>query len=1055
MNFGTELAQGTNVGGKIGTDTTWNFAGSPYIVIDDVIVESSATLTIDPGVIVKFNGNYGIYVDGNLLAIGLESFRINITSNQASPMPRDWETIQINGYAEIKNCDISYGTNSIVIFSSSNNEITDNNIFSNINAITLELSSLNTIIGNNISNNRQGIYIQSSSNNNISSNTILSNNGWGVWLASSWNNTLFNNIFIDDGLIILGDQLSHFNSHTIPISNNVNGKPLYYYKDTSSVNIVGIPVGQLFIINSTNFYVSNLQIESTDLGIEIAYSNNINLIDNDLLNNSNGIRIYFSSNINITGNNVPSIGSIGIFLHSSNNNILTNNKVFSSPFSNGIRLEYSSNNIITGNDVSGCVVGIYLLDFSINNSVSGNNVSSNAGGIGLSKSSYNKISYNNVSYNSIGLKCLPSSNNNIIISNNISLNNIYGVYIEPSFNNNITNNYIFNNGNPANGGGIYLESLSNSYIINNNISSNSWYGIYLDSSSYNNFTGNIILNNDYGLYLSSSNLNHIISNDISMNNIDGIFLGSSSNNNFANNHISDNLEGINVSSSSNNNNIIANIASNNDYGIYIGGSIDNNIYHNNILNNSNQAYDNSNNSNQWDNGYPSGGNYWSDYTGIDMNSTPSQNVPPPDGIGDIPYVIDPDSQDNYPLWEPLFISKLPLLPPFLFINVSLNGEDIILNWESQSKQKDVSYLIYRSTDPTTFDFSNPWVNSLTDKEPGEPSPIPDRTMWNDTNAANPENTTNYNEQYYYVIRAFNGIGEVSSTSRTVGKWTKTFSEGISTFSLPLESIEPMDTDFYTSTMNTDYIKYIDPVNYTWKQHNFGDGNTNNTEMKPGEGYEVKFSGQTNYTFLGMPGAMISYDNDTGFSGFNSSSDSRNLTVSIEPNGDVNLNWQEPMSMSPGGWYEIYYSNVRDGFFGTRGIDFFDVWPQVNFGNNTTTHTNAQANTPGARLYYMIVPYNASGVRGTSTYSIGIWTEEFLNQYDTLGIPLKVNEDHSADWFCDNIPDSVGINYFDFSQQKWGWHSTRMSEGAFDPVLEMTVGYQISTSGSTKFTFIGI
>jgi hypothetical protein len=51
-----------------------------------------------------------------------------------------------------------------------------------------------------------------------------------------------------------------------------------------------------------------------------------------------------------------------------------------------------------------------------------------------------------------------------------------------------------------------------------------------------------------------------------------------------------------------------------------------------------------------------GGNYWSDYGGIDLNSTPNQDVPPPDGIGDTPYVIDADSQDNYPLMNP-FITR--------------------------------------------------------------------------------------------------------------------------------------------------------------------------------------------------------------------------------------------------------------------------------------------------------------------------------------------------------------------------------------------------------------
>ncbi len=104
---------------------------------------------------------------------------------------------------------------------------------------------------------------------------------------------------------------------------------------------------------------------------------------------------------------------------------------------------------------------------------------------------------------------------------------------------------------------------------------------------------------------------------------------------------------------------------------------------------------------------------------------------------------------------------------------------------------------------------------------------------------------------------------------------------------------------------------------------------------------------------------------------------------------------------------------------------------------------------------MVVPFDASGIRGASTYSIGIWTEEFLSQYDTFGLPLQLSAYQTADWYCDNIPDAVGINYYNHSEQRWCWHSRRMPAEAYDPILEMTEGYQISTSNATKFIFIGV
>ena len=112
-----------------------------------------------------------------------------------------------------------------------------------------------------------------------------------------------------------------------------------------------------------------------------------------------------------------------------------------------------------------------------------------------------------------------------------------------------------------------------------------------------------------------------------------------------------------------NNNIRANYIANNNQVIGIfADSQYNNIYYNNFISNSKQVKVDPSNVNVWDNNYPNGGNYWSDYIGIDANS---------DGIGDTPIVFDEWNQDNYPLMEPT-IQAIPdfagcLIFPFLML----------------------------------------------------------------------------------------------------------------------------------------------------------------------------------------------------------------------------------------------------------------------------------------------------------------------------------------------------------------------------------------------------
>lgn len=177
--------------------------------------------------------------------------------------------------------------------------------------------------------------------------------------------------------------------------------------------------------------------------------------------------------------------------------------------------------------------------------------------------------------------------------------------------------------------GIYLSGSYNVTIRNMNIKAFE-SGILLDAySTYNSILGNIIEDNDYGISCwAYADNNGIKGNNITANSLAGIWIVGSSYN-----IISQNI-----------------VAGNNQYGMSLESSSNNTVFHNKFIDNTNQIhiYDSTN---SWDNGYPSGGNYWSDYNGSDANN---------DFFGDTPYIIDENNVDRYPLmyicWNPCDIN---------------------------------------------------------------------------------------------------------------------------------------------------------------------------------------------------------------------------------------------------------------------------------------------------------------------------------------------------------------------------------------------------------------
>jgi parallel beta-helix repeat protein len=563
----------------------------------------------------------------------------------------------------------------IFLKSSSNNIVINNTASSNkVVGISLSTCSNNLVVNNTLlSNEIEGIYLHYSNSNSILNNNISLNERFGIEFYDASSNIIKNNEMIDDGIIISGKMLEHWNTHIIDTTNTVNGKPVVYWKNQTG-GAVPLGAGQIILANCTNVSIKNHNVSDGSVGIQLGFSNN-NTIANSTVSNN-----FF-----------------GIYLSNSGDNIINNDTVTNNIY--GINLGHSSGNTITNTNATNKFEGIGL-SHSNNDIIANNSVSNNWNGIYLHYSNSNTISNNKVSNNWRGISSGSSSGN--IIANNNASNNQYGISLSWATSNTINNNNLINNGIFIDG---YKLEYWNTHTIDTSNTVNGKPVHYL----YNQSGGTVPLG--AGQVILANCTNMVIENQNVSKGTVGIELGFSNNNTITNNTASVNAYGI-YFYSSNNNTITNNIASVNDNGIELDSSNNNKIYYNNIIGNINQADDDTNNGNQWDNGYPSGGNYWSDYIGDDIYSGPNQDILGSDRIGDKNYSIDSDSVDNYPLMLPI--------GPFVFLYKGWNL--ISLPYiQSDTNLESVLSSINGSYDAIQWynisDTSDPWKHNYISKPP--------------------------------------------------------------------------------------------------------------------------------------------------------------------------------------------------------------------------------------------------------------------------------------------------------------------------------------------------
>jgi parallel beta-helix repeat protein len=222
---------------------TWTLAGSPYLVQGAIMIPNEATLTIEPGVTVNFQGSYKLFVQGRLLAIGTAADTITFTTDNTSVgwLGVHFENTPVtNDSSKFFYCKLQYGISpdhggafyigfpKVII---SNCRISNCTTYNTIGGGAIYCAGnspiiTNSTISNNTSTSNGGGICCENSNPTITNNTISNNSasscGGGIYCFGIYNSSnaiILNNIISNNTAFNGGGIFCTNNSPTI--SNNI------------------------------------------------------------------------------------------------------------------------------------------------------------------------------------------------------------------------------------------------------------------------------------------------------------------------------------------------------------------------------------------------------------------------------------------------------------------------------------------------------------------------------------------------------------------------------------------------------------------------------------------------------------------------------------------------------------------------------------------------------------------------------------------------------------------------------------------------------------------
>jgi hypothetical protein len=179
----------TIISSNITTNTIWSKDASPYLINGNIEVEVDTTLTIDPGVVVKFgqdvNGSdYYMWVRGNLVANGLPEDKINFTTANNDLIGGWLILIQTPNNVSISNATFNHfyylGFDGPANVSLSNIDVSNASggvSFSNVGSATIENSHFSNLRYGGIMSDSGNLSIHNSIIENLQYATAVQSNG--------------------------------------------------------------------------------------------------------------------------------------------------------------------------------------------------------------------------------------------------------------------------------------------------------------------------------------------------------------------------------------------------------------------------------------------------------------------------------------------------------------------------------------------------------------------------------------------------------------------------------------------------------------------------------------------------------------------------------------------------------------------------------------------------------------------------------------------------------------------------------------------------------------